>query len=109
MHIKDNFLVATAYLLGIPALYIALTDYRKKDYVGFHGSQALVLWCWFFVILFGIRFLVDIIWSFTYFPMLIWLENLAIVGMAGYALFCAYRSFTGLPAGRHGQIFKIPH
>jgi uncharacterized membrane protein len=102
MHIKDNFLVAAAYLVGIPALYIALTDLRKKDYVGFHGGQALVLWCWFFAAFWLLRLIVNLIWSVSYIPALIWLEHLAVLAMAGYAIYCAYRSFTG-------QVFKIPH
>ncbi|MBI5400253.1 hypothetical protein HZB07_06600 [Candidatus Saganbacteria bacterium] len=102
MHIKNNFLVAAAYLFGIPALYIALTDWRKKDYVGFHGGQALVLWCWFFVIFFAVRLLVDLVWGFSYIPILIWLERLTVLALGGYAVYCAYRAF-------YGQIFKIPH
>ncbi|MBU0672150.1 MAG: hypothetical protein KJ732_03880, partial [Candidatus Margulisbacteria bacterium] len=83
-------------------LFIVLTDYRKKDYVGFHGGQALVLWCLFFLIFFGQRSLVDWLWTKNYYPGLQWLEIITVLGLGGYALACAYRSFLG-------AIFKIPH
>jgi hypothetical protein len=99
---KAKRLAALTYLLGIPALYILLTDLRKKDYVGPHAEQALYLWFLFFSGIFVFRFLLDLVWHFWYFPYLAWLEWLVIGGMAVYAVRCAYRALLGIP-------FRIPH
>ncbi|MBN2058334.1 MAG: hypothetical protein JW782_06025 [Candidatus Saganbacteria bacterium] len=93
MKIKDSILVASAYLFGIPALYIVLTDLRKKEYIGFHGGQALLLWCCFFIIFFGQRALAD--------PGQEWIEQTVLIVLGAYAVFCAYRSFIGV-------VFRIP-
>jgi uncharacterized membrane protein len=95
-------LAALSYLTGIPALYILLTGLRKKEYVGSHAEQALYLWCWFFGVIFLVRFLLDFVWHFWSWSYLSWLEWLVIIVLAGYALRCAYRAWAGIP-------FKIPH
>lgn len=88
--------------MGFPALYIVLTGLRKKADIGFHGGQALVLWTWFFLIFFLLRFLVNLIWSLVYIPYLNYLENGAVILMGGYAAYCAYRVMLG-------RGFRIPY
>jgi uncharacterized membrane protein len=87
-----RILSASAYLFGIPALYIVLTVKQKDDFVRRHGSQAFLLWVSFFVIFFMIRMVIDWLWSRAYAPGLVWLEIVAIVLMGCYAVFCAVRS-----------------
>ena len=99
---KEKGLSALAYVFGIPSLYIVLTAERKKEYVGFHGGQALILWVWYFVIFFSLRFLINLIWSLFYFAPLVWLETVAVSLMAVYALYCGYRAAKG-------QNFSLPH
>ena len=101
MRINDKLKVAFAYLFGIPALYLVLMDDKKSGYVSQHGRQALVLWVLFFLIFFGVRSLIDFIWGIIFIPFLNGLEILAVVGMAGYAVFCAYSAFRG-------DDFRIP-
>ncbi|NQT29665.1 MAG: hypothetical protein HQ596_03750 [Candidatus Saganbacteria bacterium] len=92
MGIKDKLLVSSAYLFGVPALYIVLTDSRKKEYIGGHGAAAFRLWVIFFVIFFALRFFVNLIWSYKYIPQLGYFELLVVVGMGIYALFAASKS-----------------
>jgi len=101
MRLNDKIFASSAYLFGIPALYIVLTEKKKEDYLGYHGQQALLLWVWFFILFFSLRFLINLVWSFFYIPYLEKTEVLLAVLMVGYVLFCAYRSFNG-------QKFKIP-
>jgi uncharacterized membrane protein len=96
-----RLLSASAYLFGIPALYIVLTVKEKGDFVRRHGSQAFLLWIAFFVIFFMIRLLIDWLWSWAYMPGLAWFEITAVFLMGCYAVFCAWRSFLG-------REFQIP-
>ncbi len=88
-------LAALAYLFGVPALYITLTGLRKKDFIGYHGAQALYLWVSYFALIFVFRFLLDLIWHFWYFSPLGWLEWPVLAYMAGYAIYCALRALAG--------------
>ena len=99
---KDKTLVAAAYILWVPSLYIVLTEKRKEEFIGFHGGQALLLWTAIFIIFFSVRFLVNLIWSFYYIPYLDLIEILAGAGLWGYAVFCGIRAYQGLT-------FNIPH
>lgn len=99
---KDKTLAALAYILWVPSLYIVLTDKRKKEFIGFHGGQALVLWTAIFLTFFALRFSVNLLWSFYYIPYLDLLEVLFASAAYGYAISCGYRS-------RQGEVFKIPH
>ncbi|MBU0502429.1 MAG: hypothetical protein KJ811_04175 [Candidatus Margulisbacteria bacterium] len=90
-----------AYLLGIPALYIVLVLNKKSKYLDFHGSQALLLWCGYFICFFGLRFLINWIWLSSYLPQLEILEWLLFFGLAVHAVFCAVRGFSG-------KQFRIP-
>lgn len=95
MRLNDKIFASTAYLFGVPALYLVLTEHKKEPYLGFHGQQAFQLWVWFFVIFFTLRFFINFIWSFFYIPYLEKMEVLASLIMGGYAIYCAYRSFKG--------------
>ncbi|MDD5594264.1 MAG: hypothetical protein PHG97_05955 [Candidatus Margulisbacteria bacterium] len=99
---RDKTLAALAYVLWIPSLYIVLTEKRRDEFVGFHGSQALVLWTGIFIVFFAVRFLVNLIWSFFYVPYLDVLEILTGTVLYGYALYCGYRCYQGLS-------FRIPN
>ncbi len=92
MTIKEKYLVAAAYLFGFPALYIILSDHRKKPSIIGQGEQALVLWLGFFAVLIGLRFLINLLWLAIYIPYLNYLENLAVLIMIGYALYRAARA-----------------
>ncbi len=95
MRINERLLISSAYLFGIPALYIVLTSARKSGDVGRHGAQAFGLWVLFFAIFFGIRYLIDFVWAKNFAPGLEKLEIFTVVMMGSYALFRAYRGFTG--------------
>jgi uncharacterized membrane protein len=101
MRLNDRILASSAYIFGIPALYIVLTDLRKKEFIGGHGAQALVLWIVYFVTFFAIRSLVNLAWLIRYIPYLDWMETLAVVIMGAYAVYCGFRSFRG-------EAFRIP-
>ena len=95
MRINDRLLASSAYLFGIPALYIVLTDNHKKGFVGAHGARAFLLWVLFFAVFFGVRALIDRVWETNFVPELELLEPVAVAVMAAYALFCGYRSLRG--------------
>ena len=94
MRINDRLLVTSAYLFGIPALYIVLTDNRKKAYVGYHATRAFLLWVLFFIIFFSLRFVIDLVWSTNFIPQLERLEKISVVLMGAFAVFCGYRGFV---------------
>ena len=98
---KDRLMSASAYLFGIPALYIILTEHKRKKFLGYHGPQAFYLWLAYFVIFFGVRYLIDRVWANNYIAGLNVIENLVLFLLGGYTLYCAYRAVTG-------QIFRIP-
>ncbi|MEE8637764.1 MAG: hypothetical protein V3T21_01835, partial [Candidatus Margulisiibacteriota bacterium] len=95
MRINNRLLVSSAYLFGIPALYIVLTDNRKREYVGYHGMRAFLLWVLFFVIFFSLRSIIDLVWSTNFIPQLEKLEIISVVLMGAFAVFCGYRGFVG--------------
>jgi uncharacterized membrane protein len=94
--ISEKVLVSLAYGLWIPSLYIVLTPKRRDDFLGRHGSQALLLWTASFIIFFAVRFLVNLIWSVFYIPFLDTLEVMTGAGLWGYALYCGYRAYVGI-------------
>ena len=96
MRINERLLVASAYLFGIPALYIVLTENKRNEYIGYHGPRAFLLWISFFVIFFSLRFIIDFVWSTNFIPQLQILEIISVVLMGIFAVFCAYRGFIGL-------------
>ena len=95
MRINDRLLVSAAYLFGIPALYIVLTDDRKKSYVRDHAARAFLLWVLFFIIFFSIRFVIDLVWSTNFIPELESLERISVMLMGAVAVYCGYRGFVG--------------
>ncbi|MGB9612580.1 MAG: hypothetical protein ACPL4K_00130 [Candidatus Margulisiibacteriota bacterium] len=92
---NSRVLAALAYIAWIPSLYIVLSEKRQEEFVGFHGAQALVLWTVIFIVYFAVRFLVNLVWSFYYFPYLDLLEVLTGFGWWGYALYCGVRCYLG--------------
>ena len=101
MQTKERFLIASAYLFGVPALYIILTEYRKKKYIGFHGAQALMLWIVYFAMFFTVRFGLNLLLAIRYFPPAEMVEPAISIAMGGYALACGIRAFMG-------KDFKLP-
>ncbi len=99
---RDKTLAAAAYILWVPSLYIVLTEKRRDPFVGPHGSQALLLWTFFFVIFFLLRYLVNLIWSYSYIPYLDLVEVAGAAAMGIYAIYCGWRCYRG-------QAFRIPH
>jgi hypothetical protein len=93
MRINDRILASSAYLFGIPALYIILTANRKKPYVGQHGARAFFLWVFFLAVFFGVRALNDYVWSRNFIPQLERLETAAVVLMGIWAFFLAFQTF----------------
>ena len=98
---KEKILAALAYVLFVPGLYIVLSDWRKKECVGYHGGQALLFWTAIFISFFFVRFLVNLVWLLIYIPYLDLLETLTAVAFYGYALKCAWRAYQG-------ETFVIP-
>jgi len=98
MTTKTKILAASAYLFGIPALYIVLALGKKDRELAEHGSRAMFLWCGYFLIFFGLRFLINFIWRFRYLPALEWLEIAVVLFLAGHAIFSAVKIFINKPA-----------
>ncbi|MFA5098004.1 MAG: hypothetical protein WC490_05185 [Candidatus Margulisiibacteriota bacterium] len=91
----DRINAAFSYAFFFPALYIILTEKRKKEYLALHSSQALFYWVFSFVLLILVRSGTDHIMSLVYIrpfeivlPLLMWLIWL-------YALWCAFLVLLG--------------
>ena len=102
MKLKDKLLVAFAYFIGIPAIYIVLTPNKYRRYMGWHGQQAFYLWLLFFIILFTWRFLVNLFLSVYFLPSITVMETIFGLFFMVYAVFCGVRAFLG-------KEFTIPH
>jgi len=99
---KDKRLAAASYLFGVPALWVVLTERKDKGFLYFHGEQAFYLWLRFFIAFFALRLLITLIWRIVYVPYLDFVETLLAGLMAGYAVYCGYRSLLG-------RTFYFPH
>ena len=99
---EDKMLCGASYALGVPALYIILTDKRKDKFTGFHGTQALFYWVAFIVIAIVMRVVLDFIFNIVYLPFLNSLVNLILLGLWLYALYSGYRAYMG-------EFFTIPY
>jgi len=99
---EDKMLAAAAYAIGIPALYIILSDKRKEKFAGFHGSQALFLWIAIVIYWVVMKVVLDVIWSIAYLPFLNSLVSLGGLILWLYALYSAYRAYMG-------EYFSIPY
>jgi uncharacterized membrane protein len=99
---NDRTLAAASYLLGVPALWVVLTERKEKGFIYLHGEQAFYLWLRFFIAFFALRLLITLLWRIVYVPYLDLFETLLVVLMAGYAAYCGYRSFLG-------KMFDFPH
>jgi len=98
MTTKIKILAASAYLFGIPALYIVLALGKKDKELAEHASRAMFFWCNYFLVFFGWRFLINFIWRFRYLPALEWLEIAVLLFLAGHAIFSAVKVFRAKPA-----------
>ncbi|MCX5750574.1 MAG: hypothetical protein NT099_02705 [Candidatus Saganbacteria bacterium] len=99
---NEKTLAAAAYLFGVPALYIILTDLRNNKYLSFHAAQAGLLWLSWIVAIVVVRILFSLIWLLFYaWPLdpLAFLVNLVIWG---YIAFCGYRVYKGID-------FEVPY
>ncbi|KPJ64593.1 hypothetical protein AMJ44_12510, partial [candidate division WOR-1 bacterium DG_54_3] len=76
-------------------------DSRRTGYIGYHGSQAFMLWVLFFIIFFMARFFIDLVWNMEFIPGLEIIEQVLVLLMGTYAIFCGFRSFRG-------KSFRIP-
>ena len=99
---EDKMLCAASYAIGVPALYIILTDKRKDKFAGFHGTQALFFWIAFIVIWVVMSVILNIIFNIVYLPFLNSLANLLLLFIWLYALYCGYRAYMG-------EMFSIPY
>ncbi len=99
---ENRLLAAASYAIGIPALYIILTDKRKEKFLNYHGSQSLFLWIGIIVAWILLRILLDMIWSLVSIPFLDSLVSLIGLALWVYALFCAYKAYLG-------EYFEIPY
>lgn len=90
----DKVFAASAYLFGVPALYIILTEHRKKKFLGEHGARAFLLWLTFIFVFFALRFVIDSIWVTNFVPQLERVEPAALLLMATYLLYRGVRCFT---------------
>ncbi|PIS30618.1 hypothetical protein COT42_02650 [Candidatus Saganbacteria bacterium CG08_land_8_20_14_0_20_45_16] len=92
---KDKFWAATAYLFGVPALYLVLTRPVGVGFVGYHAKQAFYLWLYYALIGLGLKLFVHWIWLYWFVPGLETLSNLIFLAMFCYAAFCAGRVLMG--------------
>ena len=88
---EDKMLCGAAYAIGIPALYIILTEKRKAKFTGFHGTQALFLWIGIVISWIVLRVFLDLIWNIVYLPFLGSLVSLAFSSaiVSDAPLFCS--------------------
>jgi uncharacterized membrane protein len=91
-----------AYLFGVPALYIILTDLRKNKFLSFHAAQAGILWLFWIAVVVMVRILFSLIWLLFYAwildPLAFWIN----LGFWGYIAFCGYRVYKG-------EEFEVPY
>lgn len=99
---EDKMLCAASYALGVPSLYIILTDKRKDKFTGFHGTQALFFWIAFIIAWIVMRVILDVIFNIVYLPFLNSLVNLMLLIIWLYALYSGYRAYMG-------EFFTIPY
>lgn len=99
---EDKLLCAASYAIGIPALYIMLTDKRKEKFAGYHGTQALVLWIAYLIVWIVLWVVLGLILDVVYIPVLEAVVKLISLAMWVFALYCAYRAYMG-------EYFSIPY
>jgi len=99
---EDKMLCAASYAVGIPSLYLLLTEKRAEKFTGFHGTQALFMWIGYVVVWVVMRVAIDVVWSIVYLPVLSSLARLIMLLMWLYALYCGYRAYMG-------EYFKVPY
>ena len=99
---EDRILSGAAYAVGIPSIYIIMTEKRKNGFVGMHGVQALFFWIAIMVLWIGMRVLLNFLDSVgVYFALLDALSSIAVFVLWVYALYCGFRAYMG-------ETFDIP-
>ena len=91
----DRLTAAAAYLLFFPALYIILTEKRKKEYLALHGCQALFYWLLSFFILVAIRIGVDCVMTRVYIRPLELVLPLTMWAIWLYCIYCSLLALLG--------------
>ena len=99
---NEKLLIASAYIFGIPSLYIILTDKRKNKSTAFHATQALLFWIAIFILYFVLRLFVDLIWTYYYTVLLDWLINLIVFGSWIYLINLGFNAYLG-------KAFDVPY
>lgn len=94
--------MALAYAIGIPSLYLVLSDKRKEKFTGYHGVQAMFLWIALIVIWTVIRTFEDLILNLIYIPFLDPLIVLLGSALWLYAIYLSIRAYRG-------EYFTIPY
>ncbi|MFC1767914.1 hypothetical protein ACFLZ2_05165 [Candidatus Margulisiibacteriota bacterium] len=98
----DRVLTGAAYAVGVPAIYIIMTEKRNDPFVGAHGVQALFYWVAIMVLWVGVRVLLGFFDSIgIYFALLDSLSSIAIFVLWVYALYSGFRAYMG-------ETFDIP-
>ena len=91
----DRINAALSYAFFFPALYIILTEKRKKEYLALHSSQALFYWVFSFILLLSIRASLDYIMVRAYIRPFEMVLPVLIRGIWLYSLYCAFLSLLG--------------
>ena len=100
---EDRVLAGAAYAVGIPAIYIIMTEKRKDEFVGMHGVQAMFYWVGLMVAWIGLRVFLSLLDSIgIYFALLDSLSSLAVFLLWVYALYFGFRAYMG-------ETFEIPY
>ena len=99
---EDRVLAGAAYAVGIPAIYIIMTEKREKGFVGKHGVQAFFYWIGVMVVWIGLRILLKFFDSIgIYFALLDSLSSIIVFALWVYALYCGFRAYMG-------ETFEVP-
>ena len=83
---KRSLLILAGYLLGLPALFVVVLRKRVNDPLRYHADRAFLMWVCFFLIFFGLRTLINLLWLIYYVPQLEYIEILTILCLGGYAI-----------------------
>ncbi|OGC23347.1 hypothetical protein A2291_06770 [candidate division WOR-1 bacterium RIFOXYB2_FULL_42_35] len=92
MDFKKKILVLSAYLTGIPAIYLVLSDNNRAGYLNQQARKAFILWLCFFALFFTVRLLDNLLWKIGARVPSELIERLAIFMMMAYAVFRAHQA-----------------
>ena len=89
LNFQDKALVFASYILFFPSLYLIMTEKRKKEEIGFHSAQALLLWIAIFLIVIFVRKLTFTILAFVSIPYFYMINEMLFAALWVYCLYCA--------------------